>query len=139
MAKVIGILALVAFLAAIVVSLKVFGRPIPQIFTTIMLPLMGMESLGECGNWACIGWDEIRHTSGWWNVPFAKWWAFPYAFAIAFGWLIAIGCLVWHNWECVTEMWQSMEASYANRQKRKRIERELLDEAVNRRLREEEE
>lgn len=127
MPKIIGIIALVAFVAAALIGMTVFHFIPTRMVTMIILPMWGLGFIADCG-------DRYVQCASWGDFTFAPWWGLPFAISLCYGWAVALGCLVWHKWDSIQAAERKFSADRAANRERKRAERKLHGAAVNKHL-----
>ena len=113
MAKTIGILAFLAFICAGAYSVIWAGDSPRNLVATAILPLWGVgasncaDPFVECWTWSAM--SEV-------------WWKIPYAASLAYGWALALACLIWRRWNsiCPTERRHRFSAAQAISRERER-------------------
>ena len=119
MVKTVGILAFLAFIGAAAYSLVGMGETPSAMLTMAILPLWGVD-VADCDNplVECWTWSAV---SGW---------GIPYTFALAYGWAIALACLIWRKWTTIDS--SERQFSEAQALKRASVERQATNKEERR-------
>ena len=106
MTKTIGILAFLAFICAGAYSVIWMGESPRSLVATAILPLWGVD-VADCADPFAECWT--------WSAVSTVWWGVPYAASLAYGWAIALACLIWRKWNsiCPTERRHQFSAAQA--------------------------
>ena len=113
MTKTLGVLAFLAFVCAAAYSVIWADESPRNLVSTAILPLWGIEG-ASCADPFVDCWA--------WSTVSENWWGILYAASLAYGWAIALACLVWRKWNsiCPTERRHRFSAAQAIARERER-------------------
>lgn len=117
MAKAIGILALLAWLAAAGISYISFGWDFSHTIANVVSPMWGLGCAADANQGACVNWGNAFDEG--------RWRAFV-ILSISYGWAVALACLIWRKWTTIDakERRPKPAASRAIQAERRRVKRE---------------
>lgn len=115
MAKTIGTLALLAWLAAAGISYISFDWSFGYAAERVIPPMWGFGCAPELDQDACVNW-ESAFADGWWRASVIL--------ALSYGWALALACLIWRKWTTIGAKEKSAGLSRAIQAERRRVKRE---------------